>query len=173
MTTEATTTATDTASVVRSYFEALGRRDRDAQMNWYAPDGVGRFYGLQDEPNDRDQVRQFFSELFDAFPDFTIEVRDLILEGDQAAVRWRATGTFSGSSRFLGLLPTGESIDLEGVDIVRVRDGKIARIDAYTDSSELARQLGAMPPRDSLGDRATLGAVNLVTRARQFIRSRR
>src|SRR5918998_6862312 len=123
MPTEAATTATDTRSVVRSYFEALGRRDRDAQMNWYAADGGGRFYGLTEEPNDREGSRQFFGELFDAFPDFTIEIRDLLVEGDQAAVRWRASGTFSGSNRFLGLVPTGERIDLEGVDIVHVRDG--------------------------------------------------
>jgi steroid delta-isomerase-like uncharacterized protein len=173
MTTEAPTTPTDARTVVRSYFEALGRRDRDAQLNWYAPDGGGRFYGLTAEPNTRDESRQFFHELFDAFPDFSLEILDLIVEGDQVAVRWRATGTFTGSSRFLGLLPTGQRLDLEGVDIVQVRDGKIASIDAYTDTSEMARQLGAMPPRDSLGDKATLGAVNLITRARQFIQSRR
>jgi steroid delta-isomerase-like uncharacterized protein len=173
MTTEATTSATDVRTVVRTYFEALGRRDREAPTNWYAPDGRGRFYGLRDEPQTREEVQQFFSDLFDAFPDFTLEILDLLVEGDQAAVRWRGTGSFSGSKPFLGLLPTGQRLDLEGVDIVRVRDGKIARIDAYTDTSEMARQLGAMPPRDSLADKATLGAVNLVTRARQFIQSRR
>jgi steroid delta-isomerase-like uncharacterized protein len=172
VTTQAPTTATDTGSVVRSYFEALGRQDRDAQLSWYAPDGRGRFYGLQDEPNTREEVREFFTELFDAFPDFKLEIRELLVEGDRAAVHWGATGTFTGG-RFLGLLPTGQRLDLEGVDLVQVRDGKIARIDAFTDSSEMARQLGAMPPRDSVADKATLGAVNLVTRAKQLIQSRR
>jgi steroid delta-isomerase-like uncharacterized protein len=173
MTTEATTSATDVRTVVRTYFEALGRRDREAPANWYASDGRGRFYGLRDEPQTREEVGQFFRDLFDAFPDFTLEILDLLVEGDQAAVRWRATGTFNGPASFLGLRPTGQRMDLEGVDIVHVRDGKIARIDAFTDTSEMARQLGAMPPRDSVGDRATLAAVNLVTRARQFIQSRR
>jgi steroid delta-isomerase-like uncharacterized protein len=172
VTTEAPTTATDTGAVVRSYFEALGRRDRDAQLNWYAPDGRGRFYGLQDEPNPREEVREFFIQLFDAFPDFRLEIRDLVVEGDRAAVHWGATGTFTGGP-FLGLRPTGKRLELEGMDLVQVRDGKIARIDAFTDTSEMARQLGAMPPRDSVADKATLGAVNLVTRARELIQSRR
>ena len=173
MTTEAAASTTDAAAVARSYFEALGRREREAPTNWYAPDGVGRFYGLQDEANPRPAVQQFFNELFDAFPDFNLEILDVVSEGDVAVARWRATGSFTGSGRFLGLLPTGQRMDIEGVDIVRVRDGKIARIDAYTDSAEMARQLGAMPPRDSAADRATLGAVNLFTRARAFIQSRR
>ena len=173
MTTEAATTSTDARSVARSYFEALDRRERQAPTQWYAPDGVGRFYGLQDEPNPRSEVQAFFDELFDAFPDFSLEILDLYAEGDHAVVRWRGTGSFTGSSTFMGLVPTGQRLDLEGVGIVHVRDGKIARIDAYTDTAEMARQLGAMPPRDSLADRATLQAVNLVTRARGFIRSRR
>jgi hypothetical protein len=38
---EATAPATDTRTVVRSYFEALGRADRNAQTDWYA-DREGR-----------------------------------------------------------------------------------------------------------------------------------
>jgi hypothetical protein len=40
-TSEATTSAADTRTVVQSYFEALGRADRNAQTDWYADDARG------------------------------------------------------------------------------------------------------------------------------------
>ena len=66
-------------------------------------------------------------------------------EDDRAAVRWRAHATFAGPGNFLGFEPNGARIDIEGVDLVRVRDGRIAAIDAYMNGAELARQLGALP----------------------------
>jgi steroid delta-isomerase-like uncharacterized protein len=171
-TSETTAPAADTRTVVRSYFEAVGRADRDAQTDWYADDATGRIYGVIG-PAGTDEFRAFFHELFDAFPDFKLEILDLVVEDNRAAVRWRATGTFNGSRSFQGLEPTGKHIEIEGCDMVWVTDGKIVRIEAYYDTSSLARQLGAMPPKDSLGERGMLAAVNLGTKARAEIAKRR
>jgi hypothetical protein len=57
--------------------------------------------------------------------------------------------------------------------MVWVKDGKVARVEAYYDTTSLARQLGAMPPKDSIGDRGMLAAVNLATKARAEIAKRR
>jgi steroid delta-isomerase-like uncharacterized protein len=171
-TSEATTSAADTRTVVQSYFEAVGRADRNAQTDWYADDASGRIYGVIG-PAGKDEIRAFFHELFDAFPDFKLQILDLVVEDDRAAVRWRATGTFDGSHSFQGLAPTGKQVDIEGCDMVWVTEGKIARVEAYYDTSSLARQLGAMPPKDSVGERGMLAAVNLGTRARAEIAKRR
>jgi predicted ester cyclase len=99
-----------------------------------------------------------------------LEVVDLVVEGEHAAVRWRATGTFDGSGRFEGLVPTGESIDITGFDLLTVRDGQIEHNEAYVNGMELARQLGALPAQDSMQERAMLGAVNLRTKAAARLR---
>ena len=173
-TSEAVTTgaATDTRSVVRSYFEALGRRDRNAQTDWYAEDASGRIYGVIG-PAGKAEMRAFFHDLFDAFPDFEMQILDLVVEDDRAVVRWRVTGSFTGTKPFQGLLPTGKAADIEGCDMVWVRDGKVARIEAYYDTASMARQLGALPPKDSVGEKGLLTAVNLGTRARSEIEKRR
>src|SRR5215207_369382 len=171
-TSDATAPATDTRTVVRSYFEALARADRNAQTDWYADDARGRIYGVIG-PAGKAEMRSFFHELFDAFPDFKLEILDLIVEDDRATVRWHATGAFTGSRGFQGLAPTGKQVDIEGCDMVWVKDGKIARVEAYYDTSSLARQLGAMPPKGSIGERGMLAAVNLATKARAEIAKRR
>ena len=71
--------------------------------------------------------------------------------GEKAAVRWRASGTFSGIGRFEGLDPNGARVDLQGCDVLTVRDGRIQRNDAYMNGAEMARQLGALPPAGSAG----------------------
>ena len=60
----------------------------------------------------------FFSELFEAFPDLQFEVLDVVAEGDRAAVRWRARGTFAGPGTSMGFEPNGARADLEGMDLV-------------------------------------------------------
>src|SRR5918995_4998612 len=135
-TSEATTSVADTRTVVRSYFEALGRADRNAQTDWHADDMSGRIYGVIG-PAGKAEMRSFFHELFDAFPDFKLEILDLVVEDDRAAVRWHATGSFNGSRGFQGLAPTGKQADIEGCDMVWVQDGKIARVEGYYDTSTL------------------------------------
>ena len=171
-TSEAPTSAADTRTVVRSYFEAVGRADRNAQTDWYADDASGQIYGVIG-PAGTDEMRSFFHDLFDAFPDFKLEILDLVVDDDRAAVRWRATGTFNGSRSFQGLEPTGKHIEIEGCDMVWVKDGRITRVEAYYDTTSLARQLGAMPPKGSIGERGMLSAVNLATRARAEVAKRR
>lgn len=171
-TSEATAADTDTRTVVKSYFEALGRRDRDAQNTWYADSASGRIYGVIG-PTGKAEMREFFHGAFDAFPDFSLQILDLVVDDDRAAVRWHITGTFSGTGPFEGLMPTGKPVDIEGCDMVWVKDGKIVRIEAYYDTATMARQVGAMPPKGSAAEKGLLGAVNLGTRARAEIAKRR
>jgi len=171
-TSDATASAADTRTVARSYFEALGRADRNAQTDWYADDASGHIYGVIG-PAGKGEMRSFFHDLFNAFPDFRLEILDLVVDDDRAAVRWRATGTFNGSRSFQGLEPTGKHIEIEGCDMVWVKDGKIARIEAYYDTASMARQVGALPPKGSTAEKGMLGAVNLGTRARAEIEKRR
>ena len=84
-----------------------------------------------------------------AIPDFEFEVLDIVAEDDQAVCHWRITGTFAGPGTFQGLEPTGARLDIRGVDVIKVRDGRIVRNDAYTDGMTIAQQLGVLPPKDS------------------------
>jgi predicted ester cyclase len=115
-------------------------------------------------------VREYFGSIFAAVPNFKIEVTDMVAEGDQVAVRWRATGVFDGSGKFQGLTPNGKSIDLEGCDLLTVRNGKIVSNHAYTNGMEFARQVGALPAAGSAQERAMAAALNAKTAVAKRLR---
>jgi hydroxyacylglutathione hydrolase len=156
--------AADARPVATSYFDALARRDVDAAAACWAPAGIDNLIG-QSTATGPDGVRAFFGELFAAIPDFAFEVETMVVEGDRAAVRWHATGTFSGTSSFQGIEPTGQRVRLTGLDLLRVDDGLIVHNDAFSDGLGLARQLGMLPPAGSRGDQGMLKAFNTRTRA--------
>ncbi len=168
----ATSEATDAATVGRAYFEAVGRRDLDAMTEFYEPGGVGEIHGLV-SLTAPDSYRVWFGNLFLAFPDFKMEILDVLATGEKVAVRWHATGAFDGTARFEGLEPNGARVDIQGCDVLTIRDGRIHHNDAYMNGAEMARQLGALPPTGSLPERALTGALNLKTRLAARIRARR
>src|SRR5262245_35071285 len=83
------------ARVARSYFDAVAARDIEAMVAHWAPDGVESMASIG-ELSVPDGLRAFFGELFGALPDMRFEVVDVVAARNQAAVRWRATGTFCG-----------------------------------------------------------------------------
>jgi steroid delta-isomerase-like uncharacterized protein len=163
--------ATDAGSVARAYFEAIAARDLDAMTELYEPGGTGEIHGLV-ELIVPDSYRAWFTNLFAAFPDFRFEILDVVAEGEKAVVRWRATGTFDGDTRFEGMDPTGARIDLSGCDMLTIRNGKIHRNEAYMNGAQMAQQLGALPPAGSAPERAMLAALNLKTRLARALRRR-
>ena len=156
-------TATDTESVARAYFDAVSRRDIEAMVACWKPGTRDVIHGVSDMRVPED-LRQWFGELFSSFPDFSFEVLEVIAAGEKAAVHWHATGTFSGSARFEGLAPNGKRVDVQGCDVLTVRDGKVVHNDAYMNGAEMARQLGALPPQGSPPEKAMTGLLNLKTR---------
>src|ERR1700710_78821 len=103
----------------RGYFEAVGRRDLDAMTAFYKPGGTGEIYGLV-ELEVPHSYRAWFGNLFQAFPDFRLEIIEVVSAGEKAAVRWRATGVFDGTARFEGLDPNGAHIEVQGCDVLTI-----------------------------------------------------
>jgi predicted ester cyclase len=161
-----------TEQIARSYFGRVAARDPDGMMEHWTPGGQGHIDGVA-ELVAPDSYAAWFRSLFAAFPDWQFEVLSITAEDDRAAVHWRATGTFNGTGSFEGVLPTGASIDISGIDLLQIKDGKLIELWAYGNGMELARQLGMMPPQGSAPERAMLGALNLKTRAVNAIRSAR
>jgi ketosteroid isomerase-like protein len=139
------------SAVVSTYFDALARRDLEAMAACWAPDGEEHIAGQVDAVGP-DGVRAYFGEVFSAFPDFALTVRQTVAEGDKVAVHWSATGTFAGPAAYQGIEPTGARVELEGLDLLRVADGQIVRNDAFADGVGLARQIGLLPDPGSTAE---------------------
>ncbi len=161
-------------TVARAYFEAINDRDLDAAAALWEPGGIDSLDGIA-ELRVPGEFKPWFRTLFAAFPDFSFEVVAVAASKELAAVRWRATGTFDGSGRFEGMDPNGAAVEIEGCDMLTIRDGRIVSNHAYMNGAELARQLGAMPAAGSVAERAMIGAFNAKTaaiRAIERIRAR-
>lgn len=152
-----------TSEVAKRYFAALSAHDIDGALECWAPGGVDRFVGAQ-ELVAPDGVRDYFNDLFAAFPDFAFEVLDTTTARNRTAVRWRARGTFAGPGRFQGFEPNSATIEVEGCDVVTVEDDRIVRNDAFMDSGTIARQLGLLPPTGSRAEARLTALANLRTR---------
>lgn len=94
-------------------------------------------------PGGREGVRAFVETYRTAFPDSHIELGEMIAEGDLVAAPWRATGTHSGE--LMGIPASGKPIEVTGIGIDRVVDGKIVESWANWDALGLMGQIGAAP----------------------------
>jgi steroid delta-isomerase-like uncharacterized protein len=93
---------------------------------------------------DREGLKQFFAMMRAAFPDFRMDVDDLIAEGDKVVARATMTGTHQGE--FMGIPATGKKFSVSTIDIVRLSGGKAAEHWGVTDTGSMMEQLGAVPP---------------------------
>ena len=155
-------------TVARRYFEAIDAHDvESATAMWVS--GARENVRGQVDVLAPEGVREFIGELVGAMPDLNMQVVSTTTEGERCGVQWRLTGTFAGPGRFGGVAPTGNPIELEGFDLLTVRDGLIQGNDAFTDSMTFARQIGMMPPQGSSAEQRLTGAFNVKTRLTQSL----
>ena len=106
--------------------------------NLFSENFVGHFPG-GDTVHGREGLAAEVMAHRKAFPDWTEEVEDEIIDHDRVAVRFRSRGTNTGD--FLGNPPTGSRVEISEVAIFRLEDGKIAEQWVYPDMLSLQRQL--------------------------------
>lgn len=150
------------AAVAKAYFAAIAARDVDAMVALWAPGGR-EFIRGQVDTTAPDGVREYFTGLYAAVPDFDLRVLATTVQRERACVRWIARGTFTGDA-FGGIEATGARIELEGIDELTIRDGLIEENNAYSDAMAFARQIGMLPAEGSKADARVLRAFNARTR---------
>ena len=88
-------------------------------------------------------VKQFFSVLRAAFPDFRYTIEDMIGEGDYVVQRLTAQGTMKGE--FMGMKPHGKHAVWSSMDFTRLKDGKVVEYWGIEDQLSMLQQLGLAP----------------------------
>src|SRR3954471_4627338 len=72
---------------------------------------------------DREGVKQYHSQYFQAFPDMHLTVDSMIAEGDWVVVHYTGTGRHQGD--LMGIPPTGKQVVASAVLTLRIMDGRI------------------------------------------------
>ena len=88
-----------------------------------------------------DAVRRTVTGLRASFPDLHLEIHDIVADGDKVWVRARGRGTDSGG--VAGRPPSGRRIEIDVIDIVRLRDGRVCEHWGVADRLGMLQQVGA------------------------------
>lgn len=87
-------------------------------------------------------IRSNYDGLITSFPDIEMSLEEIIVEQDKVVVRYIMRGTHTGV--FQGTPATGRKVEVPGIGIYRVSNGKIAESWVVRDSLVLLRQIGAV-----------------------------
>ena len=133
----------DHAAAMKRLYELINAGDIDGFGELLAEDFVEHEEMPGLEPS-KEGVKQLFHMYRAAFPDLRMEPQDVLVSGNKAVARVRATGTHQGE--FLGMPATGKSVDVQLIDITRFGDDGLAREHwGVFDALALMQQLGAIP----------------------------
>jgi steroid delta-isomerase-like uncharacterized protein len=88
----------------------------------------------------KEAVLNQFQALRTGFPDFTMNLEDMIAEGDRVFIRATMRGTHKGD--FVGMPGTGKQIEVPCGDFVRIVNGKAVEHWGVTDTGTMMQQLG-------------------------------
>jgi predicted ester cyclase len=91
-------------------------------------------------------ARRWVAPFQGAFPDFTMEIVELIAEGETVVGHFKCSGTHEGE--WLGVPATGRRFEqVDEVYIFKVRDGRLVSALGVEDNLSRLSQLGIFPSR--------------------------
>jgi steroid delta-isomerase-like uncharacterized protein len=138
--------AEENKALVRRWFAELDRRNFAIIDELLPADYVDHNPPLPDLPPGREGVRQSSLRLYAAFPDAVHVLEDQLAEGDKVMTRLTTRATFTGE--ILGYPPTGKVVEVSGIAVHRVADGRLIEHWAHMDMAGFMEQIGggANPP---------------------------
>lgn len=140
-------TEPENAALVRRYIEeALNGHDLAILDELLASDFVAHSPAGS---RDRAGQKRMRAANWKASPDWRIDIRDVLTDGDRVAVRATAGGTHLGeqATPWGTVAPTARRITTSWIAIFRVAGGCIAESWVEGDSLGMFEQLGVIPPR--------------------------
>jgi steroid delta-isomerase-like uncharacterized protein len=127
----------------RWFEEVFNAQNLDVSDEITAQDSVNHDPTLTDLPSGPEGDKQVVNLYHGAFPDAQIAIEDQIAEGDRVVTRWTGRGTHQGE--FMGAPPSDNRVEIAGMTINRVSEGKIAETWTIYDALGMMQQIGAMP----------------------------
>lgn len=91
-----------------------------------------------------EHVAHVMADFMASFPDLHFEIQQLVCEDDLVSARM--TARFTHSREFMGVAPTGRTVEVTVMGMVRVEDGKFVEHWNVMDEVHLLAQVGVIPP---------------------------
>lgn len=152
-------------AVVAKHLELLNRGQWKEAAEMFAPDvrhHLGNWQSGEERiVTGRQALTENLEDLYRTFPDWRMEVLEMVSDGESVVVRCRVSGTHKGVSAkrmnggfLLGVPPTEKHFVVQHIHWYKVRGGKIAEHFTNRDDLGMTQQLGLLPgPRPANGGR--------------------
>jgi len=130
-------------AVLRRWFDEVWNNARaDVIEELFDENGIA--HGLSDDPSNpirgpRD-YKPFYEAFRQGFPNLKVIIEDMVAEGDKVAARCSVRGSHEGE--FLGRAATQSPVEITGITIVRIYNGKIVEAWNNFDFMTLYKQVG-------------------------------
>jgi phosphoserine phosphatase RsbU/P len=125
-------------ALVRQMADAVNRHDTPRLLTLYAEDAVtfspvaGQIIGIP-------AIGEWWNRIFSLFPDWTVGVSDVLVDGDRIAFFGMAAAT--DRNGWFGQPPTGERFEYRAIVVLTLRQGKIVCDERIYDLSGLLKNL--------------------------------
>jgi predicted ester cyclase len=120
-----------------------------AMLNTHRPDLVDGFVAETYRNHNafvadgREANRQFWTTFFNALPDLSATMEDLVVSGDRVVGRFVYRGTHTGE--FMGIPASGNPVEMRSIDIWRVEGAMFVEHWDELNLLELFQQMGVLP----------------------------
>ena len=89
-----------------------------------------------------ENFKAYYNNYLIGFSDAEFTMVDVFGQGDKMVKHWNFKGTHDGD--FFGVPATGNKVNISGVTLVKMKDGKIAVEQDFMDFLSFYKQLGIM-----------------------------
>ncbi|MBK6434109.1 ester cyclase [Candidatus Amarolinea dominans] len=129
--------------LVTDLIAAWNTHDLDLAAAFFAPDCVNNDVALAQPQQGRAGIRRALAGYFQAIPDVTFTLSDLIVAGERAVALWTARGTHLGT--LMNIPASGRHVTVRGVSTFTLQEGQITKADFIWDVAGLLRAIGLLP----------------------------
>jgi steroid delta-isomerase-like uncharacterized protein len=126
--------------IVKREWELESKGDYEAFKELFAPEYVLYSPSATPKPGSLEETIETIKMIFKGFPDSSWTIEELFAVGDRVITRWIYKGTHEGE--FMGIPPTGNKLEISGILITRIENGKIVEEREDYDTLGAMQQLG-------------------------------
>ena len=140
MTTKDSATTINVSPYQRAWTDGMNSGDITTADQAFMPECIIHINGGAQQDLSLNQFKQMVAGLLAAFPDLQFTMEDHFVVSNKAATRWTARGTNTAP---LGeTKATGKSVQISGLIIDHLTDGKVAERWELWDQMSMLQQLG-------------------------------
>ena len=129
--------------LVTDLIAAWNTHDLDRATAFFAAEYEGSDVAQVEPQHGPAAIRRALAGYFQAIPDVTFTLGDLIVAGERAVALWTARGTHLGT--LMNIPASGRHVTVRGVSTFTLQEGQITKADFIWDVAGLLRAIGLLP----------------------------